>query len=149
MTHFSPTPTPRPSTESTDATPAVERGSKDGRGCADNDQPYRFGRRPSSAAPFPFTSVQFGRLLVLRGRIGDGLVASDDVDRASTAAAAPHKIARGRRTRLFRTCLSCGVMVAGSFDSDAHVFCPRCAPLGERDGVARVILESAGVLEAA
>ena len=32
------------------------------------DEPYRFGRRPSVSAPFPFTDRQFARLLVLRSR---------------------------------------------------------------------------------
>ena len=34
-----------------------------------HDQPYRFGRRPSVRAPFPFTERQFARLLILRGRV--------------------------------------------------------------------------------
>jgi hypothetical protein len=33
------------------------------------DEPYRFGRRPTSRAPFPFTEREFARLLVVRGRI--------------------------------------------------------------------------------
>ncbi len=33
-----------------------------------HDEPYRFGRRPTTRAPFPFTERQFMRLLVLRGR---------------------------------------------------------------------------------
>jgi len=44
-------------------------GSKDGDSAADNDQPYRFGRRPSTRAPYPFTERQYARLLILRGRI--------------------------------------------------------------------------------
>ena len=32
------------------------------------DEPYRFGRRPSVRAPFPFTERQFARLLILRSR---------------------------------------------------------------------------------
>jgi len=35
----------------------------------DHDQPYEFGRRPSSRAPFPFTTREFARLLVLRSRL--------------------------------------------------------------------------------
>jgi hypothetical protein len=34
-----------------------------------HDQPYRFGRRPSVRAPFPFTERQFARLLVVRSRL--------------------------------------------------------------------------------
>jgi hypothetical protein len=49
-------------------------GSKDGRGCADNDQPYNFGRRPREAAPFPFTTRQYADYCW--NRIADGLVNS-------------------------------------------------------------------------
>jgi hypothetical protein len=37
----------------------------------DHDEPYRFGRRPTVGAPFPFTDRQFARLLILRGRLRD------------------------------------------------------------------------------
>ena len=47
-------------------------GSKDGLGAADHDQPYDFGRRPRSGSPYPFSTRQFVRLLVLRGRVQDG-----------------------------------------------------------------------------
>ncbi len=57
-------------------------GSKDGPGSSDHDQAYTFGRRPRAIAPFPFTPRQFGRLLALRGRIGDGLTGLDDLDAA-------------------------------------------------------------------
>ena len=33
------------------------------------DEAYRFGRRPTVRAPFPFTEREFARLLVTRGRI--------------------------------------------------------------------------------
>ena len=33
------------------------------------DEPYRFGRRPTSRAPFPFTEREFARLLVVRSRL--------------------------------------------------------------------------------
>ena len=35
----------------------------------DHDQPYRFGRRPRAIAPYPFSTRQFARLLVLRSRV--------------------------------------------------------------------------------
>lgn len=44
-------------------------GTKDGTSAADNDQPYRFGRRPNSLATYPFNERQFARLLILRGRV--------------------------------------------------------------------------------
>jgi hypothetical protein len=37
----------------------------------DHDEPYRFGRRPTVRAPFPFTERQFARLLIVRGRLRD------------------------------------------------------------------------------
>jgi hypothetical protein len=47
-------------------------GTRDGLGAGDHDQPYHFGRRPRSATPYPFSTRQYVRLLVLRGRIQDG-----------------------------------------------------------------------------
>ena len=44
-------------------------GTLDGRGAGDHDQPYRFGRAPTSQASYPFSTRQFARLLVLRSRI--------------------------------------------------------------------------------
>jgi hypothetical protein len=58
-------------------------GTQDGLGAGDHDQPYRFGRRPHGSVPYPFSTRQYVRLLVLRGRIQDGLVASDDIGRAA------------------------------------------------------------------
>ena len=43
------------------------------------DEPYRFGRTPRAIAPFPFSTRQFARLLVLRGRIRAGQLAADDL----------------------------------------------------------------------
>lgn len=43
----------------------------------DHDQPYTFGRKPTVLAPFPFTTRQLGRLLVLRGRVQDTLHSED------------------------------------------------------------------------
>ena len=53
-------------------------GSLDGSGTADHDQPYRFGRRPSASAPYPFSTRQYARLLVLRGRVRDRGLGRDD-----------------------------------------------------------------------
>ncbi len=44
-------------------------GTLDGHGAADHDQPYRFGRKPTSAQPFTFSTHQYARLLILRSRI--------------------------------------------------------------------------------
>ena len=54
-------------------------GSRDGDGAADNDKAYKFGRKPRAEAPDPFSTRQFMRLLVLRGRIQDGLAGTDDL----------------------------------------------------------------------
>jgi hypothetical protein len=54
-------------------------GSLDGAGAADHDQPYRFGRRPTAGVPYPFSTRQYMRLLVLRGRVQDRLIGADDV----------------------------------------------------------------------
>ena len=53
-------------------------GTLDGSGTADHDQPYRFGRRPSASAPYPFSTRQYARLLVLRGRVQNRELEGDD-----------------------------------------------------------------------
>jgi hypothetical protein len=58
-------------------------GTRDGLGAGDNDQPYRFGRRPTGAVPYPFSTRQYMRLLVLRGRVQDGLIAGKEVELAA------------------------------------------------------------------
>jgi hypothetical protein len=57
-----------------------DSGSKDGSGAADNDQPYEFGRRPRSVAPWPFTERQYALLLMLRGRVADEPNANDQTE---------------------------------------------------------------------
>jgi hypothetical protein len=52
---------------------------QDGTGAGDHDEPYRFGRRPRASAPFPFSTLQYVRLLVLRSCIQAGLTAPDDL----------------------------------------------------------------------
>jgi hypothetical protein len=56
----------------------IASGSLDGVGSGDHDTEYRFGRRPNALAPFPFTTRQFARLLVLRSRVDAGLCGADD-----------------------------------------------------------------------
>jgi hypothetical protein len=46
-------------------------GTKDGSTAADNDQPYRYGLRPTVDARFPFTERQFARLLIMRALVRD------------------------------------------------------------------------------
>jgi hypothetical protein len=41
------------------------------------DESYRFGRRPTVRAPFPFTEREFARLLITRGRV-QGDPSADD-----------------------------------------------------------------------
>ncbi len=50
-------------------TAATIEGTLDGSGAGDHDQPYRFGRNPSVMQPFPFSTHEFARLLILRGRL--------------------------------------------------------------------------------
>jgi hypothetical protein len=49
-----------------------------------HDEPYRFGRRPTVRAPFPFTEREFARLLIARGRT-EAAAASDDLPFAAAA----------------------------------------------------------------
>ena len=60
----------------------VKPGTLDGAGAADHDEAYRFGRRPRSASPYPFSTRQYARLLVLRSRVRE----SDDVHSNVSAA---------------------------------------------------------------
>jgi hypothetical protein len=126
--------------------PEIEQGSKDGRGCADNDQPYTFGRRPRCAAPFPFTSLQYARLLALRGRIGDGLAGVDDTDSSGLGRYVEDFAESATRPRLCYPCSVCGAVVAGARQAQAFTACPKCAQDGGRDQAARAILLTAGVL---
>jgi hypothetical protein len=41
-------------------------GSRDGAGAGDHDEPYTFGHRPTVSAPFPFSTRELARLLILR-----------------------------------------------------------------------------------
>jgi hypothetical protein len=43
-------------------------GSRDGDGAGDHDQPY-MPRQPRALSPFPFTTRQYARLLLLRSRV--------------------------------------------------------------------------------
>jgi hypothetical protein len=62
-----------------DPTPSHNHANSDAGG---HDEPYRFGRRPTARAPFPFTERQFARLLIVRGRIQAAPSAWDDVEAA-------------------------------------------------------------------
>jgi hypothetical protein len=55
-------------------------GSLDGDGAGDHDQPYRFGWRPRASVPYPFSTRQYARLLILRSRLQDQL---GEVDKAA------------------------------------------------------------------
>jgi len=66
--------------DATNATDASNAESSNVRSIIDAaafDEPYRFGRRPTTRAPFPFTEQQFARLLIARSRILDALSAAD------------------------------------------------------------------------
>ena len=59
----------------------TQRESQDGIGAADHDVPFEFGRQPRARAPFPFSTREFARLLVLRSRVQAGLFGADDLPR--------------------------------------------------------------------
>jgi len=44
------------------------------------DEPYRFGRRPTVRAHFPFTEREFARLLIVRSRVQAALAESDQAE---------------------------------------------------------------------
>lgn len=47
-------------------------GTRDGIGAGDHDRPYT-PRRPNTLAPFPFTTHEYLRLLLLRSRVRSAL----------------------------------------------------------------------------
>jgi hypothetical protein len=53
-------------------------GTRDGIGAGDHDRPFRFGGRPRALSPYPFETMQYARLLLLRSRWQDGLINDDD-----------------------------------------------------------------------
>ncbi|MBV9359219.1 MAG: hypothetical protein JO023_27230 [Chloroflexi bacterium] len=53
-------------------------GTLDGPGAGDHDVPFTFGRRPRAVAPYPFSTRQYARLLVLRSQVEAGLIGLDD-----------------------------------------------------------------------
>jgi hypothetical protein len=60
-------------------------GSRDGEGAGDHDQPYRFGWRPRASVPYPFSTRQYARLLVLRSHVQDSQLCAHDAHRARDA----------------------------------------------------------------
>jgi len=60
----------------------IVNGSRDGSGAGDHDVPYTFGRRPFSAATYPFSTREYARLLVLRSDVRGGVVGADDAQPA-------------------------------------------------------------------
>ena len=53
-------------------------GTRDGSGAGDRDQPFRYGHKPTTLAPYPFSTRQYARLLVLRSRMEAGVSCTDD-----------------------------------------------------------------------
>jgi len=53
--------------------------SRDGSGAGDHDLPFHFGRTPRAAAPYPFGTRTYARLLTLRSRVQAGLACTDDL----------------------------------------------------------------------
>jgi hypothetical protein len=54
-----------------------DQESLDGTGAGDHDVPFTFGRLPRTVAPFPFSTHEFARLLVARGRLRADLAGAD------------------------------------------------------------------------
>jgi hypothetical protein len=49
--------------------PRSAHESRDGTGAGDHDAPYEFGRLPHALAPFPFSTRELARLMILRSRL--------------------------------------------------------------------------------
>jgi hypothetical protein len=63
------------SQQPTDTTTVATQTSETG----EFDLPYRFGRTPRAIAPYPFSTRQFARLLVLRSRVREGQFGGGDL----------------------------------------------------------------------
>jgi hypothetical protein len=72
--------------------PAAPSGPLNSPGGGHHDLPYRFGRRPSIAALYPFSIRQYARLLVLCSQVQSGLVGADDLGAESLAHQPPEVI---------------------------------------------------------
>jgi hypothetical protein len=59
--------------------PTAAGQSEPGSEPSTRDQPYQFGRTPRAITPYPFSTRQFARLLVLRSRVQAGMFATDDL----------------------------------------------------------------------
>ena len=78
MDHKDPTMTFQAREAMTSPVAETTSGSLDGEGAGDHDVPFKFGRRPRTAAPYPFSTRHYARLLVLRSRIQAQLFGADD-----------------------------------------------------------------------
>jgi hypothetical protein len=52
-----------------DATNTVSSAARTAIDAPAYDEEYRFGRRPNTRSPFPFTERQFARLMIVRSRM--------------------------------------------------------------------------------
>jgi hypothetical protein len=69
------------STKDTTMTPEpvdATTGSHDSDGAADHDVLFRFGRPPTAERPYPFSTRQYARLLVLRSQLQAGIFGAGD-----------------------------------------------------------------------
>jgi hypothetical protein len=62
---------------------AIPRGSLDGDGKGDHDEPHRFAWRPRASVPYPFNTRQYARLLVFRSRLQELLDCRNDSSAAA------------------------------------------------------------------
>ncbi len=90
------------------ATPIVAKpdqtlGTHDGSGAADHDVPFEFGRMPSAKAPFPFTTREYVRLLILRSRVHASAVSAADGENAHPLVFLPDGIWVASATDLLTT----------------------------------------------
>jgi hypothetical protein len=53
------------------------RETLDGTGTGDHDVAFVFGRLPHAVSPFPFSTRELARLMVIRSRVREGLLTGD------------------------------------------------------------------------
>jgi len=112
----------------------------------DTDHPYEFDRRPRADAPTPFQVREYARLLIMRGRVRDGLVARDDVGEAKLPLRWPVPVTRTPNP--WCRCAAChGHVTPVAVQFGNTVLCLKCAQRGVTDDLTEAILYTAGTEE--
>jgi hypothetical protein len=121
---------------------AAFQGTKDGQGAADRDCPYEFNQLPRAHAPAPFSVREYARLLLLRGRVREGVFAMDDVEEARRPLRWPPPVTRS--TNPWCRCSVCRLHATPvAVLLGRTLLCLRCAQNGKPVDLTEAILYTA------